>query len=221
MFINKIREIVKAELSCSAHDLSHINRVYENCIYIAENIDEKVDMTVLEIAALMHDIARVREDNDKDHKIDHALLGAEMAMNILKDFDLSEEQRKSICEAIKTHRYRGANVPQTIEAKILFDADKLDSVGAIGIARCYMFAGQFKQSLYNGAGADGYVDKNITGVGRVKDYSKNSPDLEFEIKLKHVSERLFTALAKEIAEKRILCMSAYFDELKGEMLGEL
>lgn len=144
--INKIKEIVGKELSCSAHNLDHVMRVHNMCIFLAK-YEEKVDLDILIPAALLHDIGRVIESQDKSGKTDHAILGAEMAEDILRNLDYNEEEIEKIKHCIITHRYRSGNEPKTIEAKMLFDADKLDVIGSIGIARTFMMAGQFGQSL--------------------------------------------------------------------------
>lgn len=78
----KIKEIVEKELSCSAHNVEHIMRVYNLCLHLAEN-EPDIDIDILKTAVLLHDIGRVKEDNDDSGRIDHAILGAKMAENIL------------------------------------------------------------------------------------------------------------------------------------------
>ncbi|MGE5578303.1 MAG: HD domain-containing protein, partial [Syntrophothermus sp.] len=144
-----IKEAVEKELSCSAHDLDHVMRVYNLCLYLARNeagvngAGVDVDIEVLKAAALLHDIARVREDRDGSGSIDHAVLGARMAEEILVDMDYPGEKVEQVKHCIRSHRFRGGNEPQTIEAKILFDADKLDAMGAVGVARFFMVAGEY------------------------------------------------------------------------------
>jgi len=74
----RIREIVEKELSCSAHNLDHVLRVYNLCMFLSK-YEENVDLEVLIPAVLLHDIARVKESKDKSGEIDHAILGSEMA----------------------------------------------------------------------------------------------------------------------------------------------
>ena len=125
---NKIIEIVKEKLTCSAHNLDHVFRVYKLCLFIAKE-EKDVDLEILIPAALLHDIARVEESNDKTGSIDHAVLGSEIAADILKDLEYEEDKIEKIKHCIITHRFRTGNEPKSIEAKILFDSDKLDSYG--------------------------------------------------------------------------------------------
>ncbi|MEA3272193.1 MAG: HDIG domain-containing protein, partial [Patescibacteria group bacterium] len=96
--IQQIKEKVKKELSCSAHNVDHIERVYNLCLLLAK--DEDVDLDVLKAAALLHDIARVKEDEDSSGNTDHAVLGSEMAVPILQELDFPEEKIKHIQDCI-------------------------------------------------------------------------------------------------------------------------
>ena len=123
----RIQQIVEKELSCSAHNMEHVMRVYNLCLLLAKD-EDNIDLDVLKTAALLHDIARVKEDKDNSGDIDHAILGTEMAEKILTDLDYPKEKIELIRHCIATHRFRSGNEPKTKEAKILFDADKLVSV---------------------------------------------------------------------------------------------
>jgi uncharacterized protein len=219
----EIKEIVKKELSSSAHDLDHTFRVLQNAKLIASKMDN-VDLEVLELAALLHDIARMREDTDKTGKTDHALLGAEMASNILRRFGYPEETIEKVADSIRSHRFRTDRTPKFLEGKILFDADKLDAIGAIGIARAYMIAGQMGERLYAKADdIESYKKQNLVGgksTGRIKDISKHSVNIEYETKFKKIPERLFTEVAKQIAYERLEFMKKFFAQLESEIRGE-
>jgi uncharacterized protein len=218
----KMKKIVEKELSCSAHNMEHVMRVYNLCMYLAES--EPVDLDVLKAAALLHDIARVKEDEDPSGDIDHALLGAEMAEEILKNLNYSLEKREKILHCIKSHRYRKSMNPQTREAHILFDADKLDVLGAVGVARCFMIAGKYNERIYTDIPLDEYVkDNTVDGKihGRVKDISKHAPNIEFETKFKHIPDVLYSEKAREIAQERLKVMTDFFEQLKREIHGEL
>ena len=216
----KMKEIVEKELSCSSHNMEHVIRVYNMCLYLAEG--EPVDLDVLKAAALLHDIARVKEDEDVTGNTDHALLGAEMAEEILKDFDYSSEKREKILHCIRSHRYRKSMTPQSREALILFDADKLDVLGAVGVARCFMIAGKYNERIHSDVPLDVYVEDNtVDGKlhGRVKDISKHAPNIEFETKFKHIPDVLYSEKAREIAQKRLKVMIDFFEELEREIHG--
>ncbi len=126
-----------------------------------------------------------------------------------------------IKHCIGAHRFRSGFTPETIEAKLLFDADKLDVIGAVGIARSFMLAGKHGERLYSDVKIDEYLKENTGANGRVKDLSKHSSNLEFELKLKQIPAKLYTEKAKEIAEDRIKYMTEYFKTLKAEIDGSI
>ncbi len=219
----KIKEIVERELSCSAHEMEHVMRVYNLCLHLAK-YELGIDLDVLKTAALLHDIARVKEFKDKTGSIDHAVLGAEMAAEILKTLGYSEEKIACVEHCIAAHRYRSEVKPKTKEAKVLFDADKLDVLGAMGVARSFMIAGQYNQKIYSDIPIEEYLRDNVVrgkADGRIKDISKHAPNLEFELKFKHVPERLYTQEAREMAEERLRFVEGFFERLRMEMRGEL
>jgi uncharacterized protein len=217
----KIKEIVRKELAHSHHDLEHVERVHDLCIYIARD-EPKANLDVLRTAALLHDVARVREFDDTLGSVEHATLGARMAEEILRKLNYEEEEISQIKHCVAVHRYRRKRKPRTVEAKILFDADKLDSLGAVGIARCFMMAGQYGQRVYSDIPLEEYMNDNVAGrknIIQLRDIRKHSPNLEFEVKLKHIPERLYTKKAKEIAKQRLVYMEDFFNRLKAEVQG--
>jgi len=218
MKYEKIIKIVQDKLTCSAHNLDHVFRVYNLCLLLAK-YERDVNLEVLIPAALLHDIARVEESQDKTGKIDHAVLGSSVAENILRKLEYEEEQIKEIKHCIITHRFRTGNEPKTIEAKILFDADKLDVIGASGIARTFMLAGQFGQRLIINDSLDDYIQSNTVENGRLKDVSKHTPFIEYEVKFKKIPDKLYTEKAKEIGRERLEFMDEYFNRLKAEIKG--
>ncbi len=216
--LSEIRKIVEKELTDSAHNIGHINRVYNMCLKLAKG--EDVDLEVIKISALLHDIARTKEDEDNSGKTDHALLGAEMAEKILKRFNYNKISEVKHC--ILSHRYRSNIKPITKEAKILFDADKLDVLGSIGIARAFMFAGRYNERMYSEDPINEYIKNNLEGKkhnGRIKEIKKHTPLLEYELKLKRIPEKLYTKKAKKIAETRLKFMDEFFQRLKSEING--
>jgi len=143
----KIQEIVEKELSCSAHDMDHVMRVYNTALSIAKH-EKKVDLDILKMATLLHDIARVKEDDDKTGNTCHAEESAKMCAPILKKIGYSDGKIEKVRHCISAHRYKTNNKPETIEARILFDADKLDSLGAIVILRAGMWMGRNGCSIF-------------------------------------------------------------------------
>ena len=212
----KIIEIVKDKLTCSAHNLDHVFRVYNLCLLIAKS-EKDVDLEILIPSALLHDIARVEESADKTGKIDHAVLGSVLAEDILRNLYYEEEQIEKIKHCIIAHRFRTGNEPKSIEAKILFDSDKLDIIGATGIARSFMLAGQFGQRLTVNQELSEYLKSNTVENGRIKDVSNHTPFIEYELKFKKIPDKLYTEKAKEIGKERLKFMDEYFNRLMSEI----
>lgn len=113
-----------------AHDFMHTERVMTMALKIAKL--EDADLEIVKISALLHDIARKQQD-ESCGKICHAQRGAELAKEILKEFNYPEDKMEKICHCIESHRARNNNIPKTKEAMVLFDADKIDGLGAIGV----------------------------------------------------------------------------------------
>ena len=204
----------------SAHDIDHVMRVYNLCLYLARD-NPNIDLDVLKTAVLLHDIARVKEDKDDSGNTDHAILGAELAEEILRDLDYSERKIRQVKHCIASHRFRSDNEPRTTEAKILFDADKLDVLGAIGIARSFIIAGHFGERVYSSVPIDDYVKENLVDGkrdGRITTISKHAPNIEFETKFKHIPDKLYTLKAKEIAKQRIKYMEHFFKQLTKDIM---
>lgn len=223
--LQRIKEIVEKEMEGaeSAHDFLHVMRVYNLCLHLAKN-EPNVDFEILKTAILLHDIARIKEDEDNSGEIDHAILGAKMAEKILRNLGYQEEKIKQIRHCIIAHRFRSGNEPKTKEAKILFDADKLDVLGAIGVARSLAIAGRYGEKIYLDISINRYIKENLVGGkanGRIKDTSKHAPNLEYELKFKHIPEKLYTQKAKKIAKERLRFMGQFFKRLKKEIDDEM
>ena len=121
----------------SAHDREHVERVVRLARYIAER--EGADLEVVTVAAELHDIAR-------DHP-DHAREGAHRARKILEGRGYPPDFIERVCHCIEAHSFSGGVKPQTLEARILSDADKIDAMGAVGIARAFLHSGESGRTL--------------------------------------------------------------------------
>lgn len=221
----KIKWIAEKEIGDTpdaAHDMNHVIRVYNLALTITKNEDD-VDMDVLQAAILLHDIGGHKEMNDPSGKTDHAIESAKMAAPILKNLNFTEKQIKHIQSCIISHRYKTENKPETIEAKILFDADKLDSIGAIGIARSFCWVGKNNANIYKKVDIDEYIKENMNSKmnGRIQDKTKHSPQIEFAVKSKFLIDKLFTETAKEICRERIIFFENFLKRLEQEINGEL
>ena len=134
-----------------------------------------------------------------------------MAWPIVKTLPFSEEQKQNVIHCIRSHRYRGNHSPKTKEAKVLFDADKLDAIGAVGVARAYLFAGELGARLHN---ADIDVEKT-------KPYSKDDTGFrEFKVKLCKIRDRILTDEGRRLANERHEFMAQFFKRFIQEVKGE-
>jgi uncharacterized protein len=193
-----------------SHDWEHTERVCGLAFHIAEK--EDADIKVVKYAAVLHDIARYQEDRSGG-KIDHAAQGAKMAKKLLAARGFDAVFIKAVCGCIATHRYRGSLKPESLEAKVLFDADKLDSIGAVGIGRAFLFAGEVGARLHNGKNVD---------IEKTKPYSQEDTAYrEFMVKLRHVRDRMQTREGKKLAKVRHEFMVKFFDRLNKEIDGIL
>jgi uncharacterized protein len=190
--------------SDAAHDFDHVLRV----LVLAERIGqaEGAAMDIVRAAALLHDVARAEQERSG---ICHAKAGAERARQILAGHPADKVE--AVAQAIASHRFRDKVVPKTLEAKVLYDADKLDAIGAIGIARAYAMAGKRGQRLWAESPAGSLTKSQST------DYT---PVHELTLKLSRLKDALFTATARQIAEERHRYMVEFFARLEEEVHGK-
>jgi uncharacterized protein len=209
--VSKIKEEAGAFFRSArgSHDWDHTERVYRLCLRIGRK--EKADLGVLELAALLHDIGREEEDRSSG-KVCHGRSGAALAKGILESHGLDGASVRAVVHCIRTHRFRKRAVPRTLEARILFDADKLDSIGAVGVGRAFLFAGEVGARLH---------DKAID-VRKTKPYTREDTAYrEYLVKLGRVKDRMTTREGKRIAVERHRFMAAFFDRLNKETDGVL
>lgn len=194
-------------VSRGSHDLDHSMRVRNVCLHIGQK--ENADLEVLEIAALLHDVARHIQD-ESHGKICHAEKGAEIAREILEKHEIPEDKIKQIVHCIETHRSRWSKTPTSLEAKILYDADKIDCIWATGIGRTFLFAGEIGSKFH---------DKNID-LENTKSYTKDDTAYrEYMLKLRFIKDKMYTDEGKRIAEERHNFMVEFFDRLNNEVDG--
>lgn len=197
-------------LSCmsdSAHDAQHVYRVLGAALEIARH-EGGADMDILIAACLLHDIAR--EAQFADPGIDHALEGGCRAYAFLMGRGWREVRARAVQACIVTHRYRKSRPPEGLEAKILFDADKLDVCGAIGIARTLIYEGTAGEPMYK-----------LDAAGRIID-TPDDADVtsffqEFSYKLTAVYDSFYTERAGEMAAGRRAAAFAFRDALRREV----
>ncbi len=200
----------------AAHDYDHIVRV----IALADKIQasEGGDLPTIWAAVALHDIGQERE---RRHGGDHALIGATLAAELLKDTPFPQQYIPAVQQAIREHRMTGGVIPQTLEGRILYDADKLDCLGAIGIGRLYCITGRYNQKVYAPIPDDieEPIDPQIIRILRRRpDYS---PTLEFQLLFANLPERMTTKTGRELARERFAFMQEFFTRLRQEVEGEL
>ncbi|MCB4791347.1 MAG: HD domain-containing protein [Elusimicrobia bacterium] len=192
-----------------SHDWEHTKRVYNMALHIGKK--EKADILIIKLAALLHDIARDEQDRSNG-KICHAKKGAEIAQKILIKYKFSKGLIDQVLHCIQAHRFREKTKPDSLEAKVLFDSDKLDSIGAVGIARAYHFAGSLGAKLHN---------KDVD-IAKTKSYSTDDTGYrEYLVKLKYIKNIVYTNEGKRIARERHKFMESYFNRLNKEVEGKL
>lgn len=190
-----------------SHGWDHTERVYNLCLRIGKK--EKANIEILKLTAILHDIGRDCE-NKTNGKLCHAEQGAILARELLEKYNFKKEKIDKICHCIKSHRFRGNNTPKTKEAKVLFDADKLDSIGAVGIGRTFLFAGEVGARLHN---------KDIN-IEKTKPYTiEDTGYREFMVTLRKIKDRMLTKEGKRIAKGRHDFMVKFFDRLNDEVDG--
>lgn len=200
-----IRGILEGE--GSGHDWWHIHRVRNNSMNIAKAYE--VDMFVVEMAALLHDIA--------DHKLHDGdeEIGPRMAGEWLDKKDVDESDKNHILLIMQEVSFSKGKVPATLEGRIVQDADRLDAIGAIGIARTFAFGGFKKREIYN-------PEIPPVKYASLEDYKKNTnPTLNhFYEKLLLLKDMMNTEEAKKIAQQRHEFMEIYLEKFYQEWKGE-
>lgn len=199
------KSLLDSDRSC--HDWDHTLRVKATALRLGGQ--ENADLEVVAAAAILHDIARPREMADQG-RTDHAQLGALKAIEILSREGVGDDAfRQHVAACIRTHRFRTrtGEAPATIEAKVLFDADKLDSLGAIGLARAFHFAGKTGARVHN------TPEEALSGDS----YGREDSALrEFLVKLQNVPDRLLTSAGRQIGTERLAFMREFFARLDRE-----
>lgn len=201
----RARSYFETEMS-PAHDWHHVQRVET----IAEELlaaHPDADARVLFPAVVLHDIGRAREDRGEID--DHACWGAREAKAILQAEGFDGDSIDAVCHAISTHRYSSDPEPETIEAKLLCDADNLDALGAVGVARTFTYGGELGQPMYD---PDLPPDADGTLAGETQ-YN------HLHKKILQLPERMYTDAGRELAETRRGFVEEFLDRFDAEIAG--
>ena len=210
--INKTISFVKAKLENAegGHDWFHIERVFKNAVLIAKN--EDCDVTVVKLGALLHDIA-----DSKFHEGDESV-GPKIARDFLESENVDEEIITHVVHIIKNISYKGGNFEKkfsSLELDVVQDADRLDAIGAIGIARAFNYGGFKNRALY---------DPKIAPNSRMskEEYTKNdAPTLNhFYEKLLLLKDKMNTDTGKKIAKERHRYMEGFLAQFYAEWEGD-
>lgn len=202
----------KYMLSCAgdaAHDSEHVRRVLYLALEIAET-EEGVDRDLLTAACLLHDVGR--PEQFADPTLCHARVGGEKARRFLLDHGFSQDFAARVGDCVRTHRYRSDDPPESLEAKILFDADKLDVTGAVGMARTFFYAARVGQPLYT-----------LLPGGTVSDGSAEEPEgvhsvlREYKVKLENIYGSFLTRRGGELARQRQAAARSIYENLLSEI----
>jgi uncharacterized protein len=190
-----------------AHDWHHVQRVESLAETLLERYDQ-ADEAVVRHAVLLHDIGRAREDADEID--DHATWGAEQARDILADRGFADDHVEAVCHAIRVHRYSNALEPETLEAELLCDADNLDALGAVGIARCFSYGGERGETIYDPE-VPLAADDTTAGAHQYNHFYKKILDLP---------DRMYTEAGREIADERAAFVESFLDRFDREIAGQ-
>jgi len=204
--IEKVREWYIANET--AHDFTHIERV----LRLAERIgrSEGADMEIVRTAALLHDVKR--DPIGVKSLRGHHLQSADFAGEVLRAEGWEEERIQSVQHAIRSHRFRETGeAPETLEAKVIFDADKLDAIGAVGVARAIAHSASHNLPFYF------EPSEHFLQTGEVLPGEVHSAYHEYFFKLVKLKDCLYTLTAQSIAAERHSFMEVYFQQLAAEV----
>src|SRR5579872_5780808 len=190
----------------ASHDLGHFRRVWRLAEQIARKVGEPVDPLVLLASAYLHDVVIVeKNDPQRGHA---SKLAAEKARAILSDLGFPPARLDAVAHAIEAHSFSAGIPPVTIEAKIVQDADRIEALGALGIARLFYVAGRMGRELFD--------EKDPRAEHRVLDDQRFALD-HYARKLRQLPERMNTIPGREIAQERARFVDRFVDELIAEI----
>lgn len=195
------------------HDFEHVLRVYRIAEKLA--IAEKADLEIVRAAALLHDSVGSAPGGNGEERAEHHVASAEFAAQVLQAEGWSEERIQAVQHCIRAHRFRhNGEKPLTLEAQVLFDADKLDVLGAIGVARTIAYAALDGQPAYAEPSA------LFLQTGQEEPGEVHSSYHEYLFKLRKVKDLMFTESGKLLAEARHAYLVTFYEELQAECRGE-
>ncbi|MCZ2368332.1 HD domain-containing protein [Vibrio diabolicus] len=188
----------------AAHDISHVQRVVNTAKKLA--MEEGADLSIVLPAAYLHDCFTYPKDHP--NRKQSSIIAAKKAVAFLESIDYPRQYHDAIAHAIEAHSFSANIRPNTLEAKVVQDADRLDALGAIGITRCIQVSTEFDAQLYD--------NKDIFAQQRELDDKQFTLE-HFQTKLFKIAETMNTESARREAQKRKAFMQAYIEQLHDEV----
>lgn len=207
-----------------AHDAAHILRVWRNACLIVNglgtessalqgaepggraNVESRADLEMLAAAVILHDCVAVEKNHP--HRALASRMAAERARTLMAPFAWTDARLDGLAHAIEAHSFSAGLEPGSLEAKILQDADRLDAIGAIGVARCFYVAGRMGSRLYDPADPE--------GEGRPLNDMRFALD-HFPVKLLKLAEGFQTEAGQRLADERTAWMKDFLETFRGEI----
>ncbi|WP_254768637.1 HD domain-containing protein [Salinilacihabitans rarus] len=208
--IDEVRSVARSYFDgrvSPAHDWHHVERVEALARRLAADRDD-VDERVLVLAVLLHDVGRPGEEAGTVD--DHAEWGAREARSILAEFDLDPGTVDAVAHCVRAHRYSNDVDPETVEARVLCDADNLDALGAVGLARCFSYGGEHGIPFYD-PDLPVSADESPAGHTSVNHLRK---------KILSLPDRMYTEEGRRLAERRRAVVEEFLDRFEAEIAGE-
>lgn len=205
-FLGDIAQFVQSHAEPDpAHDWLHIQRVISNAIEVAQL--EKANIKLVVIAALLHDIKNLPKSHPESHL--SSQYSAEFANQYLQSFPLKRDEIEVICDAILNHSFSRGQRPVTLEGRVVQDADRLDSLGAIGIARCFVVGGAHQRKLYHYHDPFCHMDRELDDKQCTVDH--------FYRKLLKLPELMQTKSGRAMALERVERMKSFLSWMQTEV----
>jgi len=195
------------------HGFDHVLRVYHLAGRLA--MSEGADLEIVRAAVLLHDAESSDPEGANTERKVHHQAAADFARQILQAEGWPEARIAAVQHCIRAHRFRDdSEQPQTLEAKVLFDADKLDAIGAIGVARAIAYAARDGQPAFR------QPSERFLRTGEKEPGEGHSSYHEFIFKLRKLKELMYTPSGRALAEERNRFMSEYYQRLQAELRGD-
>ncbi len=204
-----IQALTEYESDDASHDFSHFQRVWKTALQIVESETQPVNRLIVLAACYFHDVVVLPKNHPERSRA--STLAAEEAARCLSKLNFPAHLIPGVCHAVKSHSYSAAITPETIEAKVVQDADRMEALGAIGLARVFYTAGILKQVLFD--------PEDPVAEHRTPDDRQFALD-HFQLKLLKIADTMQTAAGKKLAYRNTEYLMEYIEKLKRELTGD-